>query len=196
MGHAKTKVTVSCLFKSRLYQRTVSRNLCISLRRGHIKLSPCTISLRWSLSLSLSLSNKTRVYWNVVVFAFQTQYIRGLFVRNNIDTSLIICTLYSLFFTGILCLSSDFSTLSALISMNWIVHFRIKFAEKSFYSICHMRNWLRVTILWCNIICTIKWEIVLSGSACGHVCNWVTKYTRVFGFTIDLVLSVVDRACF
>ena len=99
MGHAKTKVTVGCLFKSRLYQRTVSRNLCISLRRGHIKLSPCTFSLRWSLSLSLSLSlsNKTRVYWNVVVFAFQTQYIRGLFVRNNIDTNLLICTLYSLF---------------------------------------------------------------------------------------------------
>ena len=36
------------------------------------------------------------------------------------------------FWTGILCLSSDFSTLSALISMNWIVHFRIKFAEKVF----------------------------------------------------------------
>ena len=40
-----------------------------------------------------------------------------------------------------------------------------------------------------------KMEIVLSGSACGHVCNLVTKYTRVFGFTIDLVLSVGDRAC-
>ena len=36
------------------------------------------------------------------------------------------------FFTGILRLSSDFSTLSALISMNWIVHFMIKFAEKVF----------------------------------------------------------------
>ena len=34
--------------------------------------------------------------------------------------------------TGILRLSSDFSTLSALISMNWIVHIRIKFAEKVF----------------------------------------------------------------
>ena len=36
------------------------------------------------------------------------------------------------FFTGILRLSSDFSTLSALISMKLIVHFRIKFAEKDF----------------------------------------------------------------
>ena len=36
------------------------------------------------------------------------------------------------FCTGILRLSSDFSTLSALISINCIVHFRIKFAEKVF----------------------------------------------------------------
>ena len=36
------------------------------------------------------------------------------------------------FCTGILRLSSDFNTLSALISMHWIVHFRIKFAKKSF----------------------------------------------------------------
>ena len=90
------------------------------------------VSLSAGLSLSLSLSNKTRIYWNVVVFAFQTQYIRGLFVRNSINTSLLICTLYSIFCTGILRLSSDFSTLSALISMKWIVHFRIKFAEKVF----------------------------------------------------------------
>ena len=36
------------------------------------------------------------------------------------------------FWTEILRLSIDFSTLSALISMNWIVHFRIKIAEKVF----------------------------------------------------------------
>ena len=36
------------------------------------------------------------------------------------------------FWTGILRLSSDFSTLSALISINLIVHFRIKFAKKVF----------------------------------------------------------------
>ena len=36
------------------------------------------------------------------------------------------------FCTGILQFSSDFSTLSALISMNRVVHFRIKFAEKVF----------------------------------------------------------------
>ena len=36
------------------------------------------------------------------------------------------------FCTGILRLSSDFSTLKALISMNWIVDFGIKFAEKVF----------------------------------------------------------------
>ena len=36
------------------------------------------------------------------------------------------------FWTEILRLSSDFSTLSALISMSGIVHFRIKFAEKVF----------------------------------------------------------------
>ena len=36
------------------------------------------------------------------------------------------------FCTGILRLSSNFSTLSALISMNSIVHFRIKFTEKVF----------------------------------------------------------------
>ena len=36
------------------------------------------------------------------------------------------------FWTGIVRLSSDFSTLSALINMNLIVHFRIKFAEKVF----------------------------------------------------------------
>ena len=54
--------------------------------------------LSLSLFLSLSLSNNTRIYWNVVEFAFQTQYIRGLFVRNNIDTSLLICTLYSIFY--------------------------------------------------------------------------------------------------
>ena len=36
------------------------------------------------------------------------------------------------FCKGILRPSSDFSTLSALISMNLIVHFRIKIAEKVF----------------------------------------------------------------
>ena len=36
------------------------------------------------------------------------------------------------FWTRILRLSSDFSTLGALISINLIVHFRIKFAEKVF----------------------------------------------------------------
>ena len=36
------------------------------------------------------------------------------------------------FWAGILRPYSDFSTLSALISMNYIVHFRIKFAEKVF----------------------------------------------------------------
>ena len=36
------------------------------------------------------------------------------------------------FWTGILRLSSSFRTLNALISMNLIVHFRIKFAEKVF----------------------------------------------------------------
>ena len=36
------------------------------------------------------------------------------------------------FWMGILRLSGDFSTLSALISMDLIVHFRIKLAEKVF----------------------------------------------------------------
>ena len=36
------------------------------------------------------------------------------------------------FWTGILRISSDVDTLGALISMNLIVHFRIKFAEKVF----------------------------------------------------------------
>ena len=36
------------------------------------------------------------------------------------------------FWMEILRLSSDFSSLSALISMNCMVHFRIKFAEKFF----------------------------------------------------------------
>ena len=39
------------------------------------------------------------------------------------------------FCTGILRLSSDFSTLSALISMNLIVRFRIKFAEKNLFTV-------------------------------------------------------------
>ena len=72
--------------------------LAPSLSAGLLSLSlsfslSLSLSLSFSLSLSLSLSNKTRIYWNVVEFAFQTQYIRGLFVRNNIDTSLLICTL-------------------------------------------------------------------------------------------------------
>ena len=56
-----------------------------------------SLSAGLSHSLSLSLSQiKTRIYWNVVVFAFQTQYIQRLFVRNIIDTSLLICTWYSI----------------------------------------------------------------------------------------------------
>ena len=165
--------------------KELSPKICVLVKEGGTSNS----LLAPSHSAGLSLSN-----WNVVVFAFQTQYIQRLFVRNNIDTSLLICTLYSIFgresYVSLVIL-----VLSALISMNWIVHFSINLQKKSFCGICRMRNRLRVTILWCNIICTIKWGIVLSGSACGHVCNWVTKYTRVFGFTIDLVLSVVDRAC-
>ena len=66
------------------------------------------------------------------------------------------CTLYSIYGRESNVLSVIFSTLSALISMNLIVHFRIKIAEKSFYGIYCMRNLPTVTILWCNNICTIK----------------------------------------
>ena len=66
------------------------------------------------------------------------------------------CTLYSISGRESNVLSVIFSTLSALISMNLIVRFRIKIAEKSFYGICCMRNLPIVTILWVNNICTIK----------------------------------------
>ena len=175
MGHAKTKVVVSCLNKSRLYQRTVSRNeIYVSVKGlggggGHIKLSLLvslsplvTLSLSLScphpLSLSsLSLSNTTRIYWNVVVFAFQGQFIQRLFAKNNIDASLLLCTLYSIFRRESYVSPVIFSTLSALISMNELYISGKKLQKKSFYGICRMRNWLRVAILWCNIICTIKW---------------------------------------
>ena len=143
------------------------------------------LSAGLSLSLSLSLSNTTHIYWNVVLFAFQTQYIQRLFVKKYYWYELANMYIVFHFRMGLLQLSSDFNTLGALISRNWIVHFRIKFSEKVFLSICCIRNRLRVIILWCNIICTIKWEIVLSGSTCRQVSNWVTEYTRVFGFTID-----------
>ena len=77
-----------------MYQLKKGAHQTLSL---HLLSTLVSLSLFLSLSLSLSLSNKTRIYWNVVEFAFQTQYIRGLFVRNNIDTSLLICTLYSIF---------------------------------------------------------------------------------------------------
>ena len=111
---------------------SLSAGLSLSLSLLSLSLS-LSLSLFLSLSLSLSLSNKTRIYWNVAVFAFQTQSIQRLLVRNNIDTSLLI-RMYIVFhfWTVILHLSSNFSTLSALISINWIVHFRIKFAEKVF----------------------------------------------------------------
>ena len=81
------------------FSKELSPEIFVSVKEGGTSnslLAP-SLSTGLSLSLSLSLSNKTRIYWNVVVFAFQTQYIRGLFVRNNIDTSLLICTLYSIF---------------------------------------------------------------------------------------------------
>ena len=91
---------------------------------GHIKLSPLVfLSTLVSLSplpplfLFLSLSNTTRIYWNVVVFAFQAQYIQRMFVKNNIDASLLICTLYSIFGRESYVSPVIFSTLSALISM-------------------------------------------------------------------------------
>ena len=75
--------------------KELSPEIYVSVKEGGTSNSLLAPSL--SAGLSLSLSNKPRIYWNVVVFAFQTQYIRGLFVRNNIDTSLLICTLYFIF---------------------------------------------------------------------------------------------------
>ena len=54
-----------------------------------------SLSLRWSLSLFQIRLAFTEML--LYVYAFQTQYIQRLFVRNNIDTSLLICTLYSIF---------------------------------------------------------------------------------------------------
>ena len=46
MSQTKTKVAVSCLHKNRLYQNTVSRNLCISKKMGrNMQLSFCILSL-------------------------------------------------------------------------------------------------------------------------------------------------------
>ena len=46
------------------------------------------ISVCLSPSLSLLDSHMTPIYWDIVVFAFQTQRIQRLFVKNNyIDTS-------------------------------------------------------------------------------------------------------------
>ena len=69
--------------------KEVSPEIYVSIKEGGTSNS--------LLAPSLSLLNKTRIYWNVVVFAFQTQYIQRLFVKINIDTSLLICTLYSIF---------------------------------------------------------------------------------------------------
>ena len=96
MGHAKTKVAVSLFLKKKqIVLKNCLQKSMYQLKKGAHQ----TLSLHPVLSplASLSLSNKSRIYWNVVIFAFQTQYIRGLFVRNNIDTSLLICTLYSIF---------------------------------------------------------------------------------------------------
>ena len=75
--------------------KELSPEIYVSVKEGGTSNSLLASSL--SSGLSLSLSSKTRIYWNVVVFAFQTQYILGLFIRKNIDTSLLICTLYSIF---------------------------------------------------------------------------------------------------
>ena len=63
--------------------KELSPEIYVSIKEGGTSNS----LLAPSLSAGLSLSNKTRIYWNVVVFAFQMQCIQRLFVRNNIDTS-------------------------------------------------------------------------------------------------------------
>ena len=65
MDHAKTKVAISCLLKADC-TKEMSPESMYQLKKGHIKLSPCTFSSA-GLSLSLSLSNMARIYWNVVV---------------------------------------------------------------------------------------------------------------------------------
>ena len=54
--------------------KELSPEIYVSVKEG----STPTSLLAPSLSAGLSLSNKTRIYWNVVVFAFQTQYIQKL----------------------------------------------------------------------------------------------------------------------
>ena len=94
--------------------KELSPEIYVSVKEGGTSDSLLAPSLSADLSLSLSLSNKTRIYWNAVVFAFQTQYIRELFVKKILIWACA-CNMYIVFHfcTGILRLSSDFSTLSA-----------------------------------------------------------------------------------
>ena len=98
MGHSKQMWRWAVFLKAD-FTKELSPEIYVSVKEGGTSnyLLASSLSAGLSLPPSLSLTNKTRIYWNVVVFAFQTQYIQRLFVRNNIDTSLLICTLFSIF---------------------------------------------------------------------------------------------------
>ena len=61
MDLAKTKVAVSCLLKADC-TKELSPEIYVSVKEGAHQTLSLHLLLRWSLSLSLSLSNKTRIY--------------------------------------------------------------------------------------------------------------------------------------
>ena len=150
MSQPKTKVAMSCLHKIRLY-KALSPEICVSVLEvgRQIQLSVC---------VCVSLSLYSNLLKHCCICLSNSTYLKT--VLNSIKTSWGICIFYSIFGLESKVFPVMFNTLSALISLNWMVHFRIKFALKVFYGICRMRNRLAVSILWCKIICKIIWEIV------------------------------------
>ena len=115
----------------------------------------CTgLSLFFSFSLLLFLSfSQIRLkFTETLLYLHFKRNISNLrlFVKNNIDTSLPICTLYYIF--GTKRLSSDFQYSQCFDKNELNSTFQDKICRKSFYGVCCMRTRRTVTILWCNNI--------------------------------------------